>query len=108
VLDYWGQQDKDYQIFALSDEEWINVAILCKFLKAFYDVTCVFSGSNYPTTNIYFRGVGRFTRTPNRCLPLWSRVPMFRIMILMILVCINSMLIGLIWEEIMMRNQSLS
>ncbi|MBA0661693.1 hypothetical protein Goklo_005964 [Gossypium klotzschianum] len=47
-------------------------------------------------------------RTSNQCLPLWPRVPMFRIMILMILVCINSMLIGLIWEDIMMRNQSLS
>ncbi|KAG4176384.1 hypothetical protein ERO13_A11G241301v2 [Gossypium hirsutum] len=44
VLDYWGQWDKDYQIFALSNEEWRNVAILCKFLKVFYDVTCVFSG----------------------------------------------------------------
>ncbi|KAB2035951.1 hypothetical protein ES319_D04G188800v1 [Gossypium barbadense] len=39
VLDYWGQRDKDYQIFALSNEEWRNVAILCKFLKVFYDVT---------------------------------------------------------------------
>ncbi|KAH1083109.1 hypothetical protein J1N35_022870 [Gossypium stocksii] len=57
VLDYWGQQDKDYQMFALSDEEWRNVVILCKFLKVFYDVTCVFSGSNYPTANLYFRGV---------------------------------------------------
>ncbi|KAK8259881.1 hypothetical protein V6Z12_D13G084900 [Gossypium hirsutum] len=57
VLDYWGQQDKDYQMFALFSEEWRNVAILCKFLKVFYDVTCVFSGSNYPTTNLYFRGV---------------------------------------------------
>ncbi|KAG4138741.1 hypothetical protein ERO13_D07G152450v2 [Gossypium hirsutum] len=57
VLDYWGQRDKDYQIFALSNEEWRNVAILCKFLKVFYDVTCVFSGSNYPTANLYFRGV---------------------------------------------------
>ncbi|KAB2077586.1 hypothetical protein ES319_A06G109200v1 [Gossypium barbadense] len=57
VLDYWGQRDKDYQIFALSNEEWRNVAILCKFFKVFYDVTCVFSGSNYPTTNLYFRGV---------------------------------------------------
>ncbi|XP_052481156.1 uncharacterized protein LOC105800930 [Gossypium raimondii] len=28
-----GQWDKDYQIFALSNEEWRNVAILCKFLK---------------------------------------------------------------------------
>ncbi|MFQ6655662.1 hypothetical protein Gotur_026120, partial [Gossypium turneri] len=44
-------------IFALSNEEWRNVAILCKFLKVFYDVTCVFSGFNYPTANLYFRGV---------------------------------------------------
>ncbi|KAG8490887.1 hypothetical protein CXB51_014711 [Gossypium anomalum] len=57
VLDYWAQRDKDYQMFALSSEEWRNVAILCKFLKVFYDVTCVFSGSNYPTANLYFRGV---------------------------------------------------
>ncbi|KAB2058784.1 hypothetical protein ES319_A11G257300v1 [Gossypium barbadense] len=57
VLDYWGQWDKDYQIFALSNEEWRNVAILCKFLKVFYDVTCVFSGSNYPTANLFFKGV---------------------------------------------------
>ncbi|TYG79882.1 hypothetical protein ES288_D02G172800v1 [Gossypium darwinii] len=57
VLDYWGQRDKDYQMFALSNEEWRNVTIIYKFLKAFYDVTCVFSGSNYPTANLYFRGV---------------------------------------------------
>ncbi|MFQ6630774.1 hypothetical protein Gotur_009834, partial [Gossypium turneri] len=44
-------------MFALSNEEWRNIAILCKFLKVFYDVTCVFSGSNYPTANLYFRGV---------------------------------------------------
>ncbi|KAB2084414.1 hypothetical protein ES319_A05G331800v1 [Gossypium barbadense] len=25
VLDYWGKRDKDYQIFALSNEEWRNV-----------------------------------------------------------------------------------
>ncbi|KAG4214923.1 hypothetical protein ERO13_A01G151490v2 [Gossypium hirsutum] len=55
-LDVCGQRDKDYQIFALSNEEWRNVAILCKFLKVSYDVTCVFSGSNYPTTSLYFRG----------------------------------------------------
>ncbi|TYH00903.1 hypothetical protein ES288_A09G013800v1 [Gossypium darwinii] len=38
-------------------DEWRNVAILCKFLKVFYDMACVFSGSNYPTNNLYFRGV---------------------------------------------------
>ncbi|MFQ6649610.1 hypothetical protein Gotur_022504 [Gossypium turneri] len=42
-------------------------------------------------------------RTPNPCLPLWPGVSMFRIMFLLILVCINSMLIGLIWDESMMR-----
>ncbi|KAG8500584.1 hypothetical protein CXB51_004492 [Gossypium anomalum] len=57
MLDYWGQRDKDYQLFALYNDEWRNVAILCKFLKVFYDVTCVFSGSNYPMANLYFRGV---------------------------------------------------
>ncbi|KAK8313662.1 hypothetical protein V6Z12_D01G122400 [Gossypium hirsutum] len=41
VLGYWGQWDKDYQMFALFNEEWRNVAILCKFLKVFYDVTWV-------------------------------------------------------------------
>ncbi|MBA0750891.1 hypothetical protein Gogos_002271, partial [Gossypium gossypioides] len=52
-----GPKRKDYQIFALSDDEWGNIAILCEFLKVFYDVTCVFSSSNYLTANLYFRGV---------------------------------------------------
>ncbi|MBA0855914.1 hypothetical protein Goshw_021109 [Gossypium schwendimanii] len=42
-------------------------------------------------------------RTSNSRFPLWPEVLMFRIMIPLILVCINSMLIRLIWEEIMMR-----
>ncbi|MFQ6626411.1 hypothetical protein Gotur_005548 [Gossypium turneri] len=41
--------------------------------------------------------------TPNPFLPLWPGVPMFWIMIMLVLVCIKSMLIGLIWEEIMMK-----
>ncbi|MFQ6655375.1 hypothetical protein Gotur_025961, partial [Gossypium turneri] len=44
-------------IFAFSDEEWRNVDLLCKFLKVFYDVTCVCSSFNYPTANLYFRRV---------------------------------------------------
>ncbi|MBA0751767.1 hypothetical protein Gogos_000670 [Gossypium gossypioides] len=42
-------------------------------------------------------------RTPNPHIPFWLGVSMFRIMILLILVCINSIFIGLILEEIMMR-----
>ncbi|MBA0785661.1 hypothetical protein Gotri_024938 [Gossypium trilobum] len=34
-----------------------NITILCKFFKVFYDVTCVFSDSNYLTIALYFRGV---------------------------------------------------
>ncbi|MBA0738193.1 hypothetical protein Gogos_011589 [Gossypium gossypioides] len=42
-------------------------------------------------------------RTSNSRFPFWPKVLMFRIMIPLILVCINSTLIRLIWEEIMMR-----
>ncbi|MFQ6629647.1 hypothetical protein Gotur_007554 [Gossypium turneri] len=42
-------------------------------------------------------------KTPNPHLLLWPEIPMFRMMILMILVFIISMLIGFIWEQIMMR-----
>ena len=27
---------------------------ICRFLESFYDATCVFSGSKYPTSNLYF------------------------------------------------------
>ncbi|MBA0679507.1 hypothetical protein Goari_011270, partial [Gossypium aridum] len=42
-------------------------------------------------------------RNSNPLLPLRLGVLMFRIMILLILVCIKTMLIWLIWGEIMMR-----
>ncbi|MBA0845600.1 hypothetical protein Goarm_022166 [Gossypium armourianum] len=116
-------------MFALSNEEWRNVAILCKFLKFFYDVTCVFSGSNYPTANLYFRGVWKvhkvlldtvkdfvetilnnlrllfdeYVKKSNPRLPLWLGVLMFRIKILLILVCINTMLIVLILGEVLIK-----
>lgn len=31
--------------------------MVTKFLKAFYDLTTLFSGSKYPTSNLYFEGV---------------------------------------------------
>ncbi|MBA0735208.1 hypothetical protein Gogos_019072 [Gossypium gossypioides] len=74
VLDYWGQQYKDYQIFALFDEEWINVAILCKFLKVFYDVTCVFTCSNYAMTNLYLEGFTRNSKSTSSSLAESSNV----------------------------------
>ncbi|KAA8534088.1 hypothetical protein F0562_031719 [Nyssa sinensis] len=40
-----------------SDDEWVKVENTAKFLKPFYDITTLFSGSRYPTVNMYFHGV---------------------------------------------------
>ncbi|KAL6580604.1 hypothetical protein OROMI_008628 [Orobanche minor] len=37
-----------------TDEEWDKVQKICKFLKIFYDATNAFSGSKYPTANLYY------------------------------------------------------
>ncbi|CAL9020868.1 unnamed protein product [Prunus brigantina] len=39
---------------SLSQDEWGKLEKLSKFLKVFYDVTCLFSGTKYPTVNLYF------------------------------------------------------
>ncbi|KAF7827091.1 zinc finger BED domain-containing protein RICESLEEPER 2-like [Senna tora] len=57
VLEHWGRRDVAFKNFVLSEEEWEKVQILHRFLKVFYDVTCKCSGSKYPTSNLYFRGV---------------------------------------------------
>ncbi|TXG55742.1 hypothetical protein EZV62_017055 [Acer yangbiense] len=53
---YMGEWDKNFK-YNLSEEEWEKVNILCKFLKVFYEVTCMFFGTRYPTSNLYFKGV---------------------------------------------------
>ncbi|XP_074374404.1 zinc finger BED domain-containing protein RICESLEEPER 2-like [Apium graveolens] len=47
----------DKNVGYLTDEEWAKVHKICQFLKPFYDITVLFSGSQYPTSNLYFRGV---------------------------------------------------
>ena len=37
-----------------SDSEWDIIEKICVFLGVFYDVTTVFSGSKYPTANLYY------------------------------------------------------
>lgn len=39
-----------------SESEWNKLSVIHKFLKVFYDVTCMFSSVNNPTSNLYFRG----------------------------------------------------
>ncbi|XP_074377053.1 zinc finger BED domain-containing protein RICESLEEPER 2-like [Apium graveolens] len=41
----------------LDDDEWDKVEGICKFLGVFYNVTKLFSGSKYPTANLYFPNV---------------------------------------------------
>ena len=40
-------------------DEWSKIEKLCGFLKVFYEVTCAFSGSKYPTSNLYFPNIVR-------------------------------------------------
>lgn len=42
-----------------SEDEWGRVEKIAKFLAVFYDVTCLFSGTTYPTANLYFPQVFR-------------------------------------------------
>ncbi|XP_061373411.1 zinc finger BED domain-containing protein RICESLEEPER 2-like [Gastrolobium bilobum] len=37
-----------------SRDEWDRIEKINSFLSVFYDITCVFSGTKYPTANLYF------------------------------------------------------
>ena len=43
----------------LSDEEWARAEKIATFFKPFFNITALFSGSLYPTSNLYFHNVGR-------------------------------------------------
>ena len=40
-----------------NSQEWSKIEKFCKFLQVFHEVTLAFSGSKYPTTNLYFPNV---------------------------------------------------
>lgn len=40
-----------------SSEEWKKIETISKFLESFHDATKVFSGTKYPTANLYFKEV---------------------------------------------------
>ncbi|KAI3912150.1 hypothetical protein MKW92_037359 [Papaver armeniacum] len=48
--------DSDYQDCP-TDEEWEQIEVVTKFLKVFYELTKLFSGSKYPTSNLYFERI---------------------------------------------------
>lgn len=40
-----------------NSEEWSRIEKICKFLRVFHEVTLAFSGTKYPTSNLYFPNV---------------------------------------------------
>jgi hypothetical protein len=50
---YLEMTDQNYK-FHPSAHEWEKVIDISSFLSCFYRATCVFSGTKYPTTNLYF------------------------------------------------------
>ncbi|XP_021739123.1 zinc finger BED domain-containing protein RICESLEEPER 1-like [Chenopodium quinoa] len=56
ALIHFQKVDANY-VHCPSVEEWGRVEKICKFLKVFHDVTLAFSGTKYPTSNLYFHRV---------------------------------------------------
>ncbi|XP_026412885.1 zinc finger BED domain-containing protein RICESLEEPER 2-like [Papaver somniferum] len=56
VFAHLKEVDSDYEDCP-TDEEYDQIEVVTNFLKTFYDLTTLFSGSKYPTSNLYFEGV---------------------------------------------------
>uniref|UniRef100_A0A803NBP7 hAT-like transposase RNase-H fold domain-containing protein n=1 Tax=Chenopodium quinoa TaxID=63459 RepID=A0A803NBP7_CHEQI len=56
ALIHFQKVDANY-VHCPSAEEWGRIEKICKFLKVFHDVTLAFSGTKYPTSNLYFHRV---------------------------------------------------
>ena len=50
--------DKNYR-WCPSNDEWVRATSMCEFLKPFYTITNLISGSSYPTSNLYFGEIWR-------------------------------------------------
>ena len=50
--------DKNYRRCP-SNDEWVRETSMCEFLKPFYTITNLISGSSYPTSNLYFGEIWR-------------------------------------------------
>ncbi|KAL2895082.1 putative AC transposase [Bienertia sinuspersici] len=52
AIDLFATRESNFD-YGLSTNEWEVVQFVCKFLEPFNDITTLFSGSDYPTTNLY-------------------------------------------------------
>ncbi|KAL1066815.1 hypothetical protein V6Z11_D12G087000 [Gossypium hirsutum] len=53
VFSWYAQRDASYKYFP-SDEDWVRVEEVCYFLALFNEVNIIISGSEYPTSNLFF------------------------------------------------------
>ena len=58
VLNRLAEEDANFK-HCPSGDGWNRVERITRFLKPFNDITTLFSGIDYPTTNLYFQGVSR-------------------------------------------------
>ena len=58
VLNRLAHDDANFK-HCPSRDEWNRVERMAQFLKPFNDITTLFSGIDYPTTNLYFHGVSQ-------------------------------------------------
>ena len=58
VLNHLAEEDANF-MHCPSRDEWDRVERITQFLKPFNDITALFSGTNYPTTNLYYQGLSQ-------------------------------------------------
>ena len=56
AFDKLAVEDKNFTL-NLTEVEWYRVEHICVLLRPFKDITTLFSGSKYPTANLYFKNV---------------------------------------------------
>ncbi|KAL2905221.1 Zinc finger BED domain-containing protein RICESLEEPER 2, partial [Bienertia sinuspersici] len=56
AFDIFAMHDSNFH-FNISLEEWKVVEFVCGFLEPFHNITCFFSGCEYPTANLYFNNI---------------------------------------------------
>jgi len=56
AFDKLAVEDKNFTL-NLTEVEWYRVERICVLLRPFKDITTLFSGSKYPTANLYFKNV---------------------------------------------------
>ncbi|GJU65270.1 zinc finger BED domain-containing protein RICESLEEPER 2-like protein [Tanacetum coccineum] len=57
--------DKTFKT-CLTQDEWTRIEAIAMFLKPFYDITKLFSGTKYSTSNLYFHNVYKIQKAIQR------------------------------------------